>query len=102
MQDENIQCPKCGEIINVQSLVYRQIKAKILHENLETRQQLEKEWNAYEQAYKELNAQKENLQEQIKSATKESLKQERAKLQVVLRQELTQEYSVAMESLKKS
>ena len=100
MQDENIQCPKCGEIINVQSLVYRQIKAKILHENLETRQQLEQEWRAYEQAYKELNAQKENLQEQIKSATKESLKQERAKLQMELKEELTQEYSVAMESLK--
>lgn len=105
MQDENIQCPKCGEKINVQSLVYRQIKAKILQENLEIKQkfeaQMEQKQNAYEQALKELNAQKASIEERIISATKESLKQERAKLQETMRQEVTQEYSAAIENLQK-
>lgn len=105
MQDENIQCPKCGEKINVQSLVYRQIKAKILQENLEIKQKFEAEMeqkqNAYEQALKELNAQKASIEERIISATKESLKQERAKLQETMRQEVTQEYSAAIENLQK-
>lgn len=105
MQDENIQCPKCGEKINVQSLVYHQIKAKILQENLEIKQKFEAEMeqkqNAYEQALKELNAQKASIEERIISATKESLKQERAKLQETMRQEVTQEYSVAIENLQK-
>lgn len=105
MQDENIQCPKCGEKINVQSLVYHQIKAKILQENLEIKQKFEAEMeqkqNAYEQALKELNAQKASIEERIISATKESLKQERAKLQETMRQEVTQEYSAAIENLQK-
>ena len=105
MQDENIQCPKCGEKINVQSLVYHQIKAKILQENLEIKQkfeaQMEQKQNAYEQALKELNAQKASIEERIISATKESLKQERAKLQETMRQEVTQEYSAAIENLQK-
>ncbi|MDY5557002.1 DUF2130 domain-containing protein [Helicobacter sp.] len=105
MQDENIQCPKCGEKINVQSLVYRQIKAKILQENLEIKQkfeaQMEQKQNAYEKALKELNAQKASIEERIISATKESLKQERAKLQETMRQEVTQEYSAAIENLQK-
>lgn len=105
MQDENIQCPKCGEKINVQSLVYHQIKAKILQENLEIKQkfeaQMEQKQNAYEKALKELNAQKASIEERIISATKESLKQERAKLQETMRQEVTQEYSAAIENLQK-
>lgn len=105
MQDANIQCPKCGETINMQSLVYSQIKAKILQENLAIKQkfeaQMEQKQNAYEQALKDLNAQKASIQERIISATKESLKQERAKLQETMRQELTQEYSLAIEHLQK-
>ncbi len=107
-----IQCPNCGTQIDIDAIFYHQIEEKFKAQQLEEKQRLQSEIDAARKQYRShldalkakeeaLAQEKEKFDEQLRRATREQLKTERAKLMDTLRKELVEEQSEAMALLQK-
>ncbi|TLD83240.1 DUF2130 domain-containing protein [Helicobacter sp. MIT 11-5569] len=105
MQDNQIKCPKCGENINVQSLVYQQVNQQLQLQFKEKQKEFEKEVlqkrEEYQKAFSDLKNKEDSLQENINNGIKQALQQERIKMQESLKQEITAEYQEALNAAQK-
>ena len=107
-----IKCPNCGTQIDIDAIFYHQIEEQYKQKNLAEQQKLRDEIEAkrqeYKKAFDELKAketsmheQKEKFDEELRKATNEQLRIERAKLQETLKKELVEEQSASMALLRK-
>ncbi|SFV89936.1 hypothetical protein MNB_SV-4-84 [hydrothermal vent metagenome] len=107
-----IQCPNCGTTIDIDAIFYHQIEEKFKAEQLAQKKRLQAEIEEARKQYKThldalkakedaLAEEKEKFDEQLRKATKEQLKAERAKLIDELKRELAQEQSESMSLLQK-
>ena len=107
-----IKCPNCGTQIDIDEIFYHQIEEQYKQKHLEQQQKLRDEIEAKRQEYKQafdslkakeraMQEQRERFDEELRKATREQLRIERAKLQEELKKELVQEQSEAMALLQK-
>ena len=100
-----INCPNCGEKIDVNKILYHQLEEELKQKSLLDKQKLEKETREKEEAlekkFEMLQAQEEKFEEQLQKATKEQLKKEKQKLHNELRRELEAEQGEALLALRK-
>ncbi|WP_295417806.1 DUF2130 domain-containing protein [Sulfurovum sp.] len=107
-----IKCPNCGTDIDIDEIFYHQIEEQYKQKNLAEQKKLRDEVEAKRQEYKKafddlknkersMQEQKEKFDEELRKATKEQLRIERAKLQDALKRELVEEQSASMALLQK-
>ena len=107
-----IQCPNCGTQIDIDEIFYHQIEEKFKQQQIEERQKLQAEMDEARKKYKShldalkakeeaLREEKEKFDEELRRATREQLKVERAKLLDEIKREVTQEQSEAMALLQR-
>ena len=107
-----IQCPNCGTQIDIDEIFYHQIEEKFKQQQIEERQKLQAEMDEARRKYKShldalkakeeaLREEKEKFDEELRRATREQLKVERAKLLDEIKREVTQEQSEAMALLQR-
>ena len=100
-----INCPNCGEKIDVNKILYHQLEEELKQKSLLDKQKLEKETREKEEAlekkFEMLQAKEERFEEALKKATKEQLKQEKQKLHDELKRELEAEQGEALLALQK-
>jgi len=108
----SIKCPNCGTHIDIDEIFYHQIEEKFKQQHLVEQKKLKDEIEAKRKEYKThldtlkakedaLKEEKEKFDDELKKATREQLKIERAKLQDALKKELVEEQSESMELLQK-
>lgn len=108
----SIKCPNCGELIDVNELLYHQLESEFRQKTLQEKKKFEDELNQkrgeYKEAFAKLKAQelsikeqKEKFNEELEKATKERLKLEKQKLSEELKKEILEEQSESMNLLKK-
>jgi len=107
-----IKCPNCANEIDIDEIFYHQIeeqyKQKNKAEQKKLRDEVDEKRTEYKKAFDELKTketamqeQKEKFDEELRKATKEQLRIERAKLQDELKKELVEEQSASMALLQK-
>lgn len=92
-----ITCPQCGTAINVSEILYRQVKHH-LQEDFEHRgavrdAEYQKKLEALGEEKAVLARERENARKEVEEAVGQKLKQERVKLETVLRKQLDDEKS---------
>ena len=105
MSKTTINCPNCGEKIDVNKILYYQLEKELKEKTLLDKQRLEEEnkkrEEALEKKFEMIKAKEESFKEALKKATKKQLKQEKQKLHDELKRELEVEQSEAMLALQK-
>lgn len=100
MQENQIKCPKCGEGINVQSLVYQQVNQQLQFQFREKQKEFEKEVSQkreeYQKFFSDLKNKEQSLQASINDGIKNGLQQERIKMEEFLKKEISLEYQEAL------
>ncbi len=110
--ESSIKCPNCGELIDVNEILYHQLENEFKQKNLNEKKKFEEEIALKRVEYKQaldmlkqkeedIKEQKEKFDEELKKATKELLKQEKLKLQEELKKEILEEQSESIALLKK-
>ena len=110
--ESSIKCPNCGELIDVNEILYHQLENEFKQKNLNEKKKFEEEIALKRVEYKQaldmlkqkeedIKEQKEKFDEELKKATKELLKQEKQKLQIEIKKELAEEQSESIALLKK-
>ena len=110
--ESSIKCPNCGELIDVNEILYHQLENEFKQKNLNEKKKFEEEIALKRVEYKQaldmlkqkeedIKEQKEKFDEELKKATKELLKQEKQKLQEELKKEILEEQSESIALLKK-
>ena len=110
--ESSIKCPNCGELIDVNEILYHQLENEFKQKNLNEKKKFEEEIAQKRVEYKQaldmlkqkeedIKEQKEKFDEELKKATKELLKQEKLKLQEELKKEILEEQSESIALLKK-
>lgn len=111
MHDKNsIKCPHCGEEIDVQSIVYQQIKAQLLQESkaakknfdaevAQKREEYKQAFEKLDQAKAQMQYEKAQFQQSVQKATQDALEKEKEKLTHLLKENLNKEYKDAMDTL---
>jgi len=112
MSQTTVTCPNCGTEIDIDEIFYRQVEEKFRKQHLQERRKLQEEIEAARQQYQqhlqalrlkeeELKSEKERFDEELKRATREQLRIERARLAEELKKELAAEQESAMELMRK-
>ena len=105
MDQKAICCPKCGEEIDVQSVVYQQIYTQLQKEQEHKKREFEKEVlekrEEYQKAFSNLKTKEQAMQVNIDNGIKEGLQRERINIQESLKKEISEEYKSALEALQK-
>lgn len=107
-----ILCPHCDTQIDVNEILYQQLKTQLTQENKNIQKKLQNEIESKRKEYKihldtlkvkedALKEEKENFDEALSKATKVQIKIERNKLQDVIKQELREEQSMSLSLLQK-
>ncbi len=107
-----IQCPNCGTSIDIDAIFYHQIEEKFKAEQLAEKKRLQEEIEAARKQYKShldalkakedaLLERQDKFDEQLRKATREQLKLERAKLADELKRQIVEEQSEAMALMQK-
>ena len=110
--ESSIKCPNCGELIDVNEILYHQLENEFKQKNLNEKKKFEEEialkrieykqaLDMLKQKEEDIKEQKEKFDEELKKATKELLKQEKQKLQEELKKEILEEQSESIALLKK-
>lgn len=110
--ESSIKCPNCGELIDVNEILYHQLENEFKQKNLQEKKKFDEEIALKRVEYKQaldmlkqkeedIKEQKEKFDEELKKATKELLKQEKQKLQEELKKEILEEQSESIALLKK-
>ncbi|PSM53259.1 DUF2130 domain-containing protein [Campylobacter blaseri] len=108
----SIKCPNCGELIDINELLYHQLESEFRQKTSQEKKKFEDELNKKRGEYKEAFAklkeqeqsvkeQKEKFLEELEKATKQRLKLEKQKLSEELKKEILEEQSESMNLLKK-
>ena len=111
-ENKMIKCPNCGVEIDVDGLLYQQLKQDLEIKNRELREQLQREFeqkNAQNEKLKQdlesknqsFLKEKEAFENRLKEATQNALKMEKEKLQKEIKEQMQDEQKEAFESLKK-
>jgi hypothetical protein len=111
-KETSIQCPSCGEEIDVNEILYHQLENEFKQKNLADKKKFDEEiaqkrvehkkaLDLLRQKEEDIEDQKEKFDEELQKATKELLKQEKQKLQEQLKKEILEEQSESIELLKK-
>ncbi len=104
MAEQNtIECPRCGEKIDVNKILYHQLQEQVKKESSD---KLAEQKKKYDAKVADLNAEKANLdeekeklQEQINEGVREKLKNEKQKLEKQLRNQILDEQSEQLKML---
>ncbi|MGJ0359785.1 DUF2130 domain-containing protein [Aliarcobacter cryaerophilus] len=110
--ESSIKCPNCGELIDVNEILYHQLENEFKQKNLNEKKKFEEEialkrieykqaLDMLKQKEEDIKEQKEKFDEELKKATKELVKQEKQKLQEELKKEILEEQSESIALLKK-
>ena len=110
--ESSIKCPNCGELIDVNEILYHQLENEFKQKNLNEKKKFEEEialkrieykqaLDMLKQKEEDIKEQKEKFDEELKKATKELLKQEKQKLQEELKKEILEEQRESIALLKK-
>ncbi len=107
-----IACPNCGTEIDIDAIFYHQVEEKFKQQQIEERRKLHAEIDAARTQYKNhletlkkkeeaLAAEKEQIDEAVRKATREQLRKDREQMAQELKQQLAEEQSAAMDALQK-
>ncbi len=107
-----IKCPSCGEIIDVNEILYHQLEDEFKQKSLMQKKRFEEEvaqkrveykkaLDDFKQKEQSFEEQKQKFDEQVKMATKDALKQEKLKLHEEIKKQILTEQSESFELLKK-
>jgi len=112
MSQTTVTCPNCGTEIDIDEVFSRQVEERFKKQQLQERKKLQEEIEAARQQYQqhlqslrvkeeELKSQQERFEEELKRATREQLRIERARLAEEIKKEIAAEQSAAMEMMRK-
>ncbi len=110
--EKTIKCPSCGEVIDVNKILYHQLEDEFKQKNLQEKKRFDDEIAQKRVEYKKaidslkqkedfIKAQQQKFDEELQKATKNALKQEKIKLTNELKQQIFEEQKESMELLKK-
>ena len=103
--DNRIECPNCGEQIDVNDLLYHQLEAEIKKDynaKLATQEKaLGARRDAIEKAQQELNAAKAQIDQEVQNRVSEDLKKAKASLNAQLKQQIENEQQERFDALEK-
>ncbi len=105
MENENIiKCPECGSEINVSEILFHQVEDQ-LKKDFEVQSakkdfEIQKKLKSIELAQEQIEKDKESISEQVNSAVKTKVAVEKLNLEKNIRQQLTEETSEQLTSLK--
>jgi len=104
MADQNtIECPSCGEKIDVNEILYHQLKDQVKQEFSDKLAEQKKKYDDKAEALKaekaKLDEEKEKIQEQISDGVRDKLKTEKQKLEKQLRDQIQDEQSEQLKAL---
>ena len=85
-QNHNIECPNCGQAIDVNDILYHQLHEKVTKE--------------YGTKLQELEKQKAQVSEAIEEGVKKQLQTEKSKLEKKIRADISEETSSELQSYK--
>ncbi|EAK0436969.1 DUF2130 domain-containing protein [Campylobacter lari] len=108
----SIKCPQCGNNINVNEILYRQLESEISQKNQLERKKIEEDMERQKEEYKKafelldqekenIKKQKERIDEEISKEAKNLLKQEKQKLADSIRKEINDDYKEMLDLLQK-
>jgi len=102
--DQNtIECPNCGEKIDVNEILYHQLQDQVKQEFSDKLAEQKKKYNDKAQALSiekvKLNEEKEKIQEQISDGVRDKLKIEKQKMEKQLRDQIQDEQSEQLKTL---
>lgn len=111
-KESSIKCPNCGELIDVNEILYHQLENEFKQKNLQDKKKFDDEMAEKRVEYKkaiatlkqkeeDIKEQREKFDDELKKATKEQLKIEKQKLQEEIKKEVQEEQSESIALLKK-
>lgn len=111
-KEASIKCPNCGELIDVNEILYHQLENEFKQKNLADKKKFDEEIAQKRVEYKQaldllkqkeedIKEQKDKFDEELQKATKELLKQEKLKLTDALRKEILDEQNESIALLQK-
>lgn len=105
IDSNKINCPKCGEEINVSDILYHQVQDKLAKDfeekNAKKDKELQKKLNDLKAEKEQLAKDKEAIQQQVDNAVKTKLTAEKTKLEKSIRENLKEETAEQIISLQK-
>jgi len=105
IDSNKINCPKCGEEINVSDIMYHQVQDKLAKDfeekNAKKDKELQKKLNDLKAEKEQLAKDKEAIQQQVDNAVKTKLTAEKTKLEKSIRENLKEETAEQIISLQK-
>ncbi len=104
-KEASVKCPSCGELIDVNEILYHQLESEFKQKNLAEKKKFDEEIAQkrveYKQALEQLKQQQEKFDEELQKATKELLRIEKQKLTEALKKEIYEEQNESMALLQK-
>ncbi len=109
--NNQIKCPNCNNIININEVLYSQLESKFKSEFITNQKkfqdEVEQKRQEYKKAFEELKSkeeliksQQEKFNDEVQKATSEKLKLEKSKLENELKEKIIGEFSKEQELLK--
>lgn len=103
--EKQVSCPNCGFSIDVNAILYQQMESdfKLRYQNYlnDEKKKFKKLQESLDIDRKQIELQKEDLKNQVKSGVKEKLKAEKEKLEQSIRKNLIEEQEEVLTSMRK-
>lgn len=105
METNSIKCPSCGSKIDVNKVLYSQLKEKVTEEykakNLDDKKFIEQQREAIKQEKQRLKEEKEKFEDSINTQVQEHIKSERSKIEEKVRKQVISESSEQIAAMQK-
>lgn len=98
--EQQIYCPQCGTIINVNEMIYHKIEKEFKQESLKKEEEIKQKEALLQKKEEEVKKQKANFVQEVKNTAEARIKEEIPKIEQALKTKVSKEYLSSIEMLK--